>query len=185
MLSVNYGNFLRRNETDKAAYDFRKPVYQFVANTVCAFCLAGTVASGIAYAYSCISVPEPAYSAEIYSKAQALNNNLTKGAAAMKQGRPQNINVASAVNKFADARPSDVVLTGLSIRPELYVVKGIASKQESINAYVSALDFGKDKEISIASVSNNAEKGVNEFTINVKAKPQKQAAKADAAVQQN
>ena len=176
MLQVNYGNFLRKSETEKAAFDFRKPVYRFFANTICIFCVAGAVASGLAYAYAYMTVPEPAYSSDLYNRAQALNNNLSKGAAIMKQARPQGINVESAVNKFADARPSDVVLTSVSIRPELYTVKGFTPKQESVNAYAAALDFGKDKEVSIASVSND--KGTNEFTINVKPKAKKEPAAA-------
>lgn len=175
MLQVNYGNFLRKNETDKAAYDYRKPVYKFIANTICVFCVAGAVASSLAYAYAFMTVPEPAYSSELYNKAQVLNNNLSKGAATMKQARPQGINVENAINKFSDARPSDVVLTSVSVRPELYTVKGFTPKQESVNAYVTALDFGKDKEVSIASVSSN-DKGISEFTINVKPKPKKELA---------
>ena len=71
MLSVNYGNFLRKSETAKAAYEFKRPVYQFIANTVCVFCLAGAVTSGLALAYAYmnnlspheITAPNPVLSA--------------------------------------------------------------------------------------------------------------------------
>lgn len=166
MLSVNYGNFLRKNETAKAAYEFKRPVYQFIANTVCVFCLAGAVTSGLALAYAYMSVPKPAYSEELYGKAQSLNNNLSRGAALMKQGRPRDVNAYEVINKFANARPADVVLTDMVIAPEQYTVKGFTPQQDSVNAYVSALDFGKGKKASVASISNN--KGTNEFTIVVR-----------------
>ena len=86
MLSVNYGNFLRKSETAKAVYEFKRPVYQFIANTVCVFCLAGAVTSGLALAYAHMATPKPVYSQELYGKAQSLNNNLSRGAALMKQG---------------------------------------------------------------------------------------------------
>ena len=93
MLSVNYGNFLRKSETAKAVYEFKRPVYQFIANTVCVFCLAGAVTSGLALAYAYMATPKPVYSQELYGKAQSLNNNLSRGAALMKQGRPRGVNV--------------------------------------------------------------------------------------------
>lgn len=176
MLSVNYGNFLRKSETAKAVYEFKRPVYQFIANTVCVFCLAGAVTSGLALSYAYMATPKPVYSQELYGKAQSLNNNLSRGAALMKQGRPRGVNAYEIINKFANARPADVTLTDIVISPEQYTVKGFTPNQDSVNAYISALDFGKGKKAGVASISNN--KGMNEFTIIVHVDEQKAAAKS-------
>ena len=178
MLSVNYGNFLRKSDTAKAGYEFRRPVYQLIANTICVFCLAGAAASGLAFAYASMSVPKPLYSADLYTQAQTLNTNLSKGIAIMKQGRPRGVNAYDVLSKFTNAKPADVVLTDITITPEQYTVKGFTPNQESVNSYVSALDFGKGKETGIASISNN--KGNNEFSITVKVNEQKASTQTPA-----
>lgn len=94
----------------------------------------------------------------------------------MKQGRPRGVNAYEIINKFANARPADVTLTDIVISPEQYTVKGFTPNQDSVNAYISALDFGKGKKAGVASISNN--KGTNEFTIIVHVDEQKAAAKS-------
>lgn len=168
MLLVNYGNFLRKSETEQASYEFNRPIISFIANTVCAFCLTGAVVSGAALGYAYMSKPSPTFSQDIFSRAQTLNTNLSRGVAQMKQARPDDINTVNVVCELTEKKPAEVVITNLKVVPAHYTVKGFSQSQEAVNSYAAALDFGKGMQSAVTNISSD--KGTNEFTIEVTAK---------------
>lgn len=163
MLSINYGNFLRRNETEKARYEFNRPVIALAVNTFCVFCVTGACVMGALFAYSSLVKPTPTFSQDTFTKAQTLNNNLSKGIAVMKQARPENINTVSIISQITSHKPSDVAIKDIKITPGHYTIKGLTYSQESANTYASSLEFGKDFQTAVTSVS--FDKGIYTFTI--------------------
>lgn len=185
MLSVNYGNFLRRADTEKAKYEYNRPIISFVATAICVFCFTGALVSGAALGYAYMTKPVPTFSTDIFNRAQTLNTNLSRGVAQMKQSRPEGINTVNVIYKITDSKPADVSITNLKLAPGHYTIKGFAATQESANNFASSLDFGKTMQSAITSLSSD--KGTNEFTIEVTAKPKAQpkapAANANAQAQ--
>lgn len=163
MLSVNYGNFLKKSETEKARYEFNRPIIGFVATTIAVFCFTGAVVTGALCAYAYLSDPTPTFSQDMFNRAQTLNNNLSKGIATMKNARPDGINTMAVVSKITENKPSDVLIEDMKIIPGHYTVKGFANAQESADKFASDLDFGKDFQCAVTSSS--FDKGVYSFTI--------------------
>lgn len=163
MLSVNYGNFLKRSETEKARYEFNRPIISFVANTITIFCFTGAVVTGALCAYAYFSNPVPTFSQDMYNRAQSLNNNLSKGIATMKNARPDGINTMDVLSKITENKPGNVSIENIKIIPGHYTVKGFANDQESADKFASGLDFGKGFQCAVTSSS--FDKGVYTFTI--------------------
>lgn len=178
MLSVNYGNFLTKSEAQKASYEFNRPIINLVASTICTFCVTGAALTAALCAYAYLLGPEPSFSSDDFAKAQSLNNNLSKGIAVMKQARPNGINVMSVVSQITEHKPSDVSIENIKVVPGHYAIKGFAKDQELANEFASALDFGKDFQCAVTSIS--FEKGVYAFTVEASAK-----AKATPKASQN
>lgn len=175
MLSVNYGNFLRKSESEKARYEFNRPVLSFGVTCVTLFCVGIAASSASLYAFSLFSSPVPSFSQDTFQSAQALNTNLSKSIAAMKNARPDGIQTVDVISKIIEMKPSDVMIDSMKIAPGHYTIKGFTSAQESANVFASALDFGKEFQSAVTSMTQ--EKGTNVFTIDVtmKTKPQAKA----------
>lgn len=168
MLSVNYGNFLTRSESQKANYEFNRPVITLAASSICAFCLTGAVLSAALLAHTYFFSPEPSFSQETFTQAQSLNNNLSRGIAVMKQARPDGIEIVAIISKITERKPSGVFIEDIKVAPGHYTIKGFTKDQELANEFASTLDFGKDFQCAITSVS--FEKSAYSFTIEATAK---------------
>lgn len=180
MLSVNYGNFLRKSETEKARYEFNCPIISFVVSTLTIFCFTGAVVTGALCAYAYLSDPAPTFSQDMFNRAQTLNTNLSKGIATMKQARPDEINTIAVIAKISESKPGDVMIENIKIIPGHYTVKGFANSQESADTFASSMDFGKGFQCVVTQSS--FDKGVYSFTIDAVSKV-KAPAKAPASPQ--
>lgn len=180
MLSVNYGNFLRKSETEKARYEFNRPIISFVVSTLTIFCFTGAVVTGALCAYAYLSDPAPTFSQDMFNRAQTLNTNLSKGIATMKQARPDEINTIAVIAKISESKPGDVMIENIKIIPGHYTVKGFANSQESADTFASSMDFGKGFQCVVTQSS--FDKDVYFFTIDAVSKV-KAPAKAPASPQ--
>lgn len=163
MLSVNYGNFLKKSETAKANYEFNRPIISYIANSICIFCVTGAIVCGALYGYASLSKPNPTFSQDTFNSAQALNNNLSKGIATMKNARPDGINAMAVISKISENKPENVMIETIKVTPGHYTIKGTASLQETVNSYASSLDFGKGFQTAVTNVA--FEKNTYAFTI--------------------
>lgn len=171
ILSVNYGNFLRKNEQRRSEYEFNRPIISFVASCVVVASLTALIISGAALAAAYAQEPTKNFDTEYFMKAQKLNTDLSKGIALMKEARPKEIHVDKVLHAFVTVKPSTVYLNEIAIQPGKYTVKGSAVSQDAVSGYASNLNFGKNLEVVITSVTSDASDAVKStFTIEVREK---------------
>lgn len=144
MQFIDYGSFLTKEKKNRAVYEHSKPLFKLGFLAFFAFSLGSLLAMGASYAYVIYTKPVPMVSGEEYDKIHKLSINLNKAITVVKNARPKGIDAVEAVGIIADAAYSlngKVSIVDISIAPDDYYIKGIASDIKMCDAYLKALNF--------------------------------------------
>lgn len=188
MQLLDYGSFLTKEKKNQAAYEHSKPLFKLGFIAFFAFSLGCLVTMGAGYAYVYYTKPVPIVTGEEYNRTHKLSLDVNKAIGVIKNARPKGIDAVEAVGTFSDAAAKlkdKVALVDISVTPDNYVAKGVATDIMSCDAYLKSLAFPEGrftKELSDVKSSDKkeADEGPARVEFTVKVTPRAVAAPADA-----
>lgn len=176
--SQNLGNFLTPEETNKAEYDYNKPVIKMTFIAVLLFVLTGIACEFLSIGYAWYSFRPVQYDSEAFAAGQKIQNELQKRADLIKESRPSGINVIAVMAAVMDAKPKDITLTSIDISESRSTFTGQAQSLDIVNQFCNSIDLTGHKA-TVESIKTPSESEVNkmqQFVISVE--PLAKAAKS-------
>ncbi len=165
MLLVNYGNFLTLTEMKNEEYCFRKPIIKLFINGLVLFSFVGLLMAAASFGIAKMDNPTETYNSDKYKKANDLSVALAADLRSLHDARPENINVCRIIQTFLSARPEEVSIANIQIKPEKYVVKGCANTSDIVSEYTSNLIFDNGYSAKLSDVKNKG--NITYWTIEV------------------
>ena len=125
-LQVNYGNFLRKKESNAVKFNHNKPLISLAVSACMVFAITGSTLSGLALAYTYMAKPQQNYDINYFNKAQKLSMDVTKALGQLKDARPENINTIATIQTFTSAKPEGVDIDSFKITEKKYTVTAVS-----------------------------------------------------------
>lgn len=173
-LQVNYGNFLRKKESNAVKFNHNKPLISLAVSACMVFAITGSTLSGLALAYTYMAKPQQNYDINYFNKAQKLSMDVTKALGQLKDARPENINTIATIQTFTSAKPEGVDIDSFKITEKKYTVTATTKDMKLANTFLGKLNF-VGREAAIGNIVTKD--GDITFTIDVTEKAKAKAQK--------